>query len=65
MLSDLTPEEFQALQVALELYQMVGAVAGPGEISYAELAEWYMTTPQDIKNEELSALEKIRNHLHV
>lgn len=65
MLSDLTPEEFAALQTQLELHQRMGAAASPGEISYAELAEWYLTTPQDIKNEEESALEKLRNHLHV
>lgn len=65
MISELTREEFQALQVALELHQMLGLVPAPGEISYAELAEWFMTTPQDIKNEELAALEKLRNILHV
>lgn len=65
MLSDLTPEEFTALQVALEFHQMTGAASRPGEITYAELAEWYLTTPQDIRNEELCAIEKIRHALHI
>lgn len=65
MLSDLTPDEFDALQTALELYQRNGAAPSDGEISYAELAAWYCTTPQDIKQTELAALEKIRNSLHI
>lgn len=65
MLSDLSPEDFAALQVALEFHQQTGQATPPGEISYAELAVWYLTTPQDIRNEELCALEKIRNALHV
>lgn len=65
MLSDLTPEDFAALSIALELAQRTGAASRPGEISYAELAAWYLTTPQDIKNEELCAMEKLRNALHV
>lgn len=65
MLADLSNEEFSALQTALELYQRMDAASQPGQMSYAELAEWYMTTPQDIKNEELCALEKLRNLLHV
>lgn len=65
MLSDLTPEEFTALQIALAIAQENGKASRPGEISYRELAEWFHTTPQDIKNEELSALEKLRNRLHV
>lgn len=65
MLSDLTTEEFTALQIALELYQRSGAAPQPGEMSYAELAAWFMTTPADIRNVELATLEKIRNHLHV
>jgi hypothetical protein len=65
MLSDLTPEEFAALQIALMLAQQSGDASPPGEISYRELATWYRTTPQDIRNEELCAIEKIRNHLHV
>lgn len=65
MLSDLSPEEFTALQVALELHQRTGAVPPPGEISCRELAEWFMTTPQDIRNWELAILEKLRNALHV
>ena len=64
MLSDLSPEEFAALACALELAQRRGVAAPPGEISYQELADWYLTTPQDIKNEELCALEKLRNILH-
>ncbi len=65
MLSDLTPEEFSYFALSLELAQLMGLAAQPGEISYAELSEWFGTTPQDIKNEELCALEKLRNHLHV
>jgi hypothetical protein len=34
-------------------------------MSYQALAEWFDTTPEDIKNEEQAALEKIRNILHV
>jgi len=64
MLSDLSTEDFAALACALELAQRHGEATQPGEISYAELAAWYLTTPQDIKNEELCALEKLRNHLH-
>jgi hypothetical protein len=65
MLSDLTPEEFRALAAALALAQAKGEAKPPGEISYRELAEWYRTTPQDIRNEEICALEKLRNLLHV
>jgi hypothetical protein len=65
MLSDLTPEEFAAMQLALHMAQQSGDASPPGEISYRELAVWFMTTPQDIKNEELCALEKLRHHLHV
>ena len=65
MLSDLTPAEFAALQIALAIAQEHGEASRPGEISYRELAEWFHTTPQDIKNEELSALEKLRHHLHI
>ena len=65
MLSDLTPEEFTALSVALELAQRTGKASPPGEISRAELAEWYMTTPYDIANEELAAIEKLRHALNV
>ena len=65
MLSDLSHEDFAALQIALELAQRTGAASPPGEISYAELAEWFLTTKEDIKNEELAALEKLRNYLHV
>lgn len=65
MLSDLTDDEFRALATALELAQRTGSASQPGEISYRELAEWFLTTPQDLKNEELAILEKIRHHLHV
>ena len=65
MLSDLTPEEFTALKIALAIAQETGDASRPGEISYRGLAEWFRTTPQDIKNEELSALEKLLNALHV
>jgi|JI8StandDraft_2_1071088.scaffolds.fasta_scaffold100851_4 hypothetical protein len=65
MLSDLTPEEFRSLAAALHLAQQTGEASPPGEISYRELAEWYHTTPADIKNEELAALEKLRNLLHL
>ena len=65
MLSDLSPEEFAALQSALLLAQQCGDASPPGEISYRELAMWFRTTPQDIKNEELCAIEKLRNHLHL
>jgi hypothetical protein len=65
MLSDLSPEEFAALQMALHLAQESGDASPPGEISYRELALHFRTTPQDIKNEELAAIEKLRHHLHV
>jgi hypothetical protein len=64
MLSDLTPEEFAYFAAALHLAQQCGDAPPPGEISYRELAEWFGTTPQDIKNEELAAIEKLRNLLH-
>lgn len=65
MLSDLSPQEFDALKTALELAQRNGEASQPGEISYAELAAAFQTTPQDIKLWELSALEKLRTYLHV
>lgn len=65
MLQDLSPEEFEYMRSALELAQRIGAENEPGRISYAALAEWFHTTPEDIKNEEQAALEKIRNILHV
>lgn len=65
MLQDLSPEEFQYMRSALELAQRMGTENAPGRMSYAALAEWFDTTPEDIKNEEQAALEKIRNILHV
>ncbi len=65
MLSDLTKDEFDALQTALELYQRTGNAPQPGEMTYTELAAWFLTTPQDIKQTELVLLEKLRNALHV
>ena len=65
MLSDLTPEEFDALKIALELAQRLGEASPPGEISRAELAAWYLTTPQDLAIWEEAVLEKIRAYLHV
>jgi hypothetical protein len=60
MLSDLTPAEFAALRSALEEAQRAGKASPPGEISYAELAAAYRTSPQDIAIWERAALEKIR-----
>lgn len=65
MLSDLSADEFRAMAIALAIAQESGSASPPGKISYAELARWFHTTPQDIKNEELAALEKLRHHLHV
>lgn len=65
MLADLSPEELTALATALELYQRLGEASPPGEISYAELAEWFCTTPADIRDTEKAAIEKLRNYLHV
>ena len=62
MLSDLTPEEFAAMSEALAIAQASGLAHPPGEISYAELAAWYKTTPQDIRIHERAAIEKLRNH---
>ena len=65
MLSDLTPEEFEYYRELLHLAQLVGVEKPPGEIGTIALAEWFCTNPADIKNEELAALEKLRNLLHV
>ncbi len=65
MLSDLTNEEFEYCRAALALAQAMGLEKPPGEISALALAEWYCTNPSDLKNEELAAIEKLRNLLHV
>lgn len=75
MLSDLSDEEFAALRSALIYAQELeaqaravdpeanlGLASQPGEMSYAELADWFMTTPRDIQIWEAAALEKLRNH---
>ena len=74
MLSDLSPEEFDAFQAALAYAQALESRAMredgvrlklatlPGQrMSYAEIAEWFDTTPQDIRLTEAAALEKLRN----
>ncbi|MEI7912755.1 MAG: hypothetical protein WCK77_24270 [Verrucomicrobiota bacterium] len=65
MLADLTPDQFNDLSRALHLAQAMGEASGPGVISYRELAEWFQTTPQDIRIHELAALEKMRQALGV
>ena len=65
MLQDLSQEEFDYMRSALALAQVLGSENEPGFMSYSALAEWFDTTPEDIKNEEQAALEKLRNILHV
>jgi hypothetical protein len=62
MLSDLSDEEFRALATALEYAQRLGVAPPPGEISTRELAEWFATTPQDMRTWEAAILEKLRHH---
>ena len=65
MLDDLSDAEFNALRQALRLAQQAGEAAQPGEMSYAELARWFHTSPADVKLTEEVAIEKIRSLLHV
>lgn len=62
MIADLSTEEFEALRNALEYAQMLGVASPAGKISYAELAEWFFTSPHDVKLCVETALEKCRNH---
>lgn len=62
MLRDLTPEEFAYMRAALAYAQALGLAKPPGEISLAELAGWFDTTPQDILAHELTSIEKARHH---
>ena len=65
MLSDLSDEEFAALRLNLWLAQESGEAKPRGEISYREIAQYFDTTPEDIRMTELTALEKLRNILHL
>ena len=73
MLSDLSPEEFEAFKAALHYAQALeaatmretgsrlGLATLPGQrMPYAEIAEWFGTTAQDIRLTEAAALEKLR-----
>jgi hypothetical protein len=62
MLDDLTQEEFEYMKAALAYAQALGIAKPPGEISYAELAEWFDTHPKDIRIHQMAAIEQIRNH---
>jgi hypothetical protein len=62
MLDDLTAEEFAYMQAALAYAQALELAPPPGQISYAELAAWFDTTPGDIRIHEMASLEKARHH---
>ena len=62
-LADLSPEEFAALSTRLELAQQLGIATPPGSIQIKELAEWFMTSPEDMIEFESALLEKVRNLL--